>query len=119
LVQVDVKDKKGGQTPLYMAVKGGLVDVARWLIEKGADAEIKCYGKPISKLIEETMPSLDLSRLRDNSAPSSDDPLDRMKHLLEKAALIDNPEDPSRLVLLSEFRVLALQSDSKEMVNSC
>ena len=117
--KVDVKDKKGGQTPLYMAVKSGQIDVARRLIQNGADVDVICYNKPISQLIEETMPALDpanIPRLRSNPSKGSDDPLERMKDLIESSALIDDRNDPTRMKNYSEFRNLVLESDPKEMV---
>lgn len=104
-----------------MAVKSGQLDAARRLIQNGADVNVVCYGKPISKLIDETMPELDpanIPRLRDNPSKSSDDPLERLKDLIESTATIYDRNDPTRQMNYSEFRVLVLASDSKEMVNT-
>jgi hypothetical protein len=121
LRKVDVKDKKGGQTPLYLAVKSGLVEVARLLIENGADVEIVCYGRSIAKLIEEKMPDLhpeSIPRFCDVASNDvSGNDLERMKNLIERAALIDDRNNPMRVQYFSEFRTLVYKSDPKEMAS--
>jgi hypothetical protein len=121
LRKVDVKDKKGGQTPLYLAVKSGLVEVTRLLIENGADVENVCYGRSIAKLIEEKMPDLhpeSIPRFRDVASNDvSGNDLERMKNLIERAALIDDRNNPMRVQYFSEFRTLVYKSDPKEMVS--
>ena len=116
-----MKDKKGGQTPLYMAVKSGLIEVARLLIQNGADLEVVCYGRSIAKLIEEKMPDLhpeSIPRFREvGSNDGSGNDLERMKNLIEKAALIDDRKNMTRLECFSEFRTLVYKSDPKEMVS--
>ena len=80
---MDIKDKKGSQTALYMAVKAGLGEAARLLIQNGADLDIVCYGKTIAKHIEVNMPGLNpdsIPRLREVNNPNCDNSMERIRH---------------------------------------
>lgn len=102
-----------------MAVKSGQIEVARMLIENGSDIDSVCCKKNIAELINEIMPGLDpasIVRLRDSPAKDSDKPINRMAKLIEEAALIKERSNPARLGYFSEFRVLLLKSDPREMV---
>ncbi len=68
-LEVDVKDKKGAQTPLYFAAKKGNCGMAKALIERGADCGNKCFRKTISELLSETIPDLDIGSVKRKTAP--------------------------------------------------
>ena len=58
-VDVDIKDNKGQQTPLYIAVKKKNVRIATKLIEHGADLNYKVFGKTILERIRDKIPQFD------------------------------------------------------------
>ena len=44
-IEVNLKDKKGGKTPLFCAIKAGDVESVVFLIANGADLEQRVAGK--------------------------------------------------------------------------
>ena len=44
-IEVNLKDKKGGKTPLFCAIKAGDIESVVFLIANGADLEQRVAGK--------------------------------------------------------------------------
>lgn len=63
-VQVDVRDKKGQQTPLFVAINSGDVLCARLLISHRADVDYECFGMLLREHIKEKMPGLDPDKVQ-------------------------------------------------------
>ena len=66
-VEIDLPDKKGKQTPLYLAVaKSGSVPIVTALLQHGAKLDRICFKKTIQEHINEKMPGLFLARFNVN-----------------------------------------------------
>lgn len=58
-IEVDLKDKKGRQTPLYLALKANDEESVRLLIAHNADLEHKIVGKAIREHLKVKFPTID------------------------------------------------------------
>lgn len=117
-IDVDVKDKKGGKTPLYLAVKSGNRDLARQLVEAGANYNLSCFGKKIHPdLTKEKLPGFDPTTISRQSAPlvthMSSATFDRLVSIIDKAAVHDYITKSD----VNEFKSLLLQMDTHSMNN--
>ena len=114
-IDVDPKDNKGGQTPLYLAVKNKHPQIVEMLIENGASVDSVVLGKPVSVHILEKMPGFDLASIKVLRAPlvrqTSASVLESMMQLVDGAGRGGGREQE----VLQEFRDLALQVDTKEL----
>ena len=68
-IEVEVKDGKMGQTPLYLAVKARHPQIVEMLIENGASVETIVFGKTIQVHILEKLPGFDLASIKVVRAP--------------------------------------------------
>jgi len=84
-VQVDVADKKGGQTPLFLAAKKGAGKACRALIASGADFDQKVLGKTAAEIMRERGLGLD-----PQSVPRQRPPMARGESVDAFAAAADN-----------------------------
>ena len=55
-VDADPQDKKGRQTPLYLAAKSGNLSAVRMLIEANADLDHQCFGKTVGDTVKDKFP---------------------------------------------------------------
>jgi len=112
---IDAKDRKGNQTPLYLAVKNKCPQIVEMLIENGASVETICFGKPIQQHILEKMPGFDLASIKLKKAPvtrqDSVSVLDRLAQIIDISA----HKKTSNANYLQEFKGLVLQLDTKSM----
>ena len=118
-VNVDVKDKKGNQTPLYLAVKNKSPQLVEMLVENGASIENVCFGKTIHQHILEKLPGFDISGIKRKSAPlarqGSTSVLSRLVDILDEAALTKMKHQTVEAGLLTELKSLCLECDSKSL----
>ena len=106
-IEIDIKDKKGNQTPLYLAVaKSKSYSIAVDLISHGADLEHICFRKSMKQHIAIHLPTIDLDSLIKKAKPNTK----AMKHpllihlsnIIDEAAIVS---DPLRYdSLLEQFR---------------
>ena len=112
-IDVNVRDKKRGQTPLYLAIKSGSRAIAQMLIENGANLDTVCFGKSLKQHLTEKMPDLDLSAIKGKKAPMvkqvSCDTVASILMLIEKNSI---HYDMTSAV---EFRSLISQLSPKEL----
>ena len=118
-VEVDVKDKKGSQTPLYSAVKSKHPQIMEMLIENGASIDNVCFGKSIHQHILEKMPGFDISSIRIKRAPlvrqDSNSVLGKLAEIIDVAAHRKVNQESWDEDSLSEFKSLVIQCDSKSL----
>ena len=107
-----MKDTKGGQTPLYLAVITGQAELAALLIKYGADYTLSVLRKRIyPDLMGKKMPGLDPGTLPRASAPLAS--RDGVKAFDRLADIIHASERPGKASDedLKEFRALLGQCD--------
>ena len=69
-VEVDIKDKKGKQTPLYLAVaKSGSLPIVTSLLQRGANLEHICFNKTVREHIKQKMEGFDPDNVKKTTAP--------------------------------------------------
>ena len=69
-IEIDIKDKKGNQTPLFLAVsKGGSYSIVINLINHGADLKHICFRKSIKQHLAKHFPRIDLNLFIRNETP--------------------------------------------------
>ena len=91
-MDVDVKDRKGGQTPLYLAIKSKCEESVKLLIGKGADLNVVCFGKSLMDHLSEKLPQVEVSlipRIKTNLEGYTNGTamFERLKLLVEKNSL--------------------------------
>jgi ankyrin repeat protein len=118
LDNVDPRDLAGGQTPLYLAAKGGRAEACELLISFSASLETKCFGKTVKQVIAENLPSLDPHKVRtvDNSKKKCNigEHLSRLLDLAQRNATKRLSSNAHNLL---EFRIY-MQQMSLEELNS-
>ena len=118
-IDMNVKDKKGGQTPLYLAVKNKSNQIVEILISNGASSDVQCFGKSIHQHILEKLPGFDLTNIKIVKAPiirqDSNSVLERMAELLDTAAHLKMKQEMPPETLQNEFRSLAIQCDTNSL----
>ena len=116
-IDVNVKDNKGKQTPLYMAVKKDSESMARKLIAHGANIQDVSFGKCIADMIAEKMPGFDPKSVPRSVAPlvkqASEATLDRMVEIMLTASVKNIVSQPD----LDEYQSLMLQVDTNILNN--
>eukprot|EP00092_Neocalanus_flemingeri_P011811 GFUD01012735.1.p1 GENE.GFUD01012735.1~~GFUD01012735.1.p1 ORF type:complete len:1017 (-),score=227.49 GFUD01012735.1:262-3312(-) len=63
-IDVDIKDIKGVQTPILLAIKAKHEDAVKLLIENGAGLDLKAGRLTIREYLKETFPNLDTTKIR-------------------------------------------------------
>ena len=118
-VEVDARDRKGNQTPLYLAVKNKSPQIIEMLIENGASLENICFGKTIHQHILEKLPGFDLSSIKVKRAPvvrqDSSSVLGRLAEILDTASHKKSKGHGVSEEYLAEFKSLTIQCDSKSL----
>ena len=118
-VEVDVKDKKGSQTPLYSAVKSKHPQIMEMLIENGASLDNVCFGKSIHQHILEKMAGFDISSIRIKRAPlvrqDSNSVLGKLAEIIDLAVHRNVNQESLDEESLSQFKSLVIQCDSKSL----
>ena len=118
-IEVDVKDKKGSQTALYLAVKSKHPQIMEMLIENGASIDNVCFGKSIHQHILEKMPGFDISSIKIKRAPlvrqDSNSVLGKLAELIDLATHRNVNQESLDEGVLSEFKSLVIQCDSKSL----
>jgi len=116
-IDVNVADKKGGMTPLYLAVKAKSPQLVEMLIEAGASLNSICMGRSVQQHIEQKMPAFKLDSVHPSRAPLerevSVSATERLFALVDRAAL-NNQQTKSNI---NEFSSLLLQLDTKALTN--
>jgi len=67
-IDVDVKDSRGVQTPLFLAIKAKNEKAAQMLIENGASLDLKAGRMTLREYIKEAFPHVDPSKIRVNKS---------------------------------------------------
>jgi len=114
-IDIDAKDRKGNQTPLYLAVKNKNPQIVEMLIEYGASIDNICFGKPIQQHILEKMPGFDIASIKLKKAPvvrqDSTSVLERLAQIIDTVA----HKKSTNRNYLQEFKGLVLQLDTKSL----
>ena len=116
-VDVDMKDYKGEQTPLYIAVTKKNVKMVKVLIEHGADLNYKVFwGKTILERIKDKIPQFDalsVNVLVPRKVPTEREVKFReLDALIEKASLEENRYKGK--MYLKEFEAILLTLDKNK-----
>ena len=113
-IEVDVKDKKGAQTPLYLAAKAGRERMVRALVENGADVEHMCFGRTVDALIRENIVGLEPDKIPRRRAPleksGSAAAAEAAADMLNRAGARGGAEEEEEV---SRFRSLVAELDAK------
>ena len=116
-LDVNIKDQKGAQTALYLALKKDSESMVRKLLAHGANPKDVCFGKVISDIMKEKMPTLDPSSVPRIVAPlvtqNSVATVDRMIEIIEICAI----QKSVAQIELDEFQSLMLQVDTNAVNN--
>ena len=116
-LEVDIKDQKGEQTALYLAVKNNSSSMARKLLAHGASPQNVCFGKCIADMMKEKMPSLNPFSVPRVVAPlakqNSIATFDRVIEIMENCSAKKSVTQSD----LDEFQSLVMQVDTKTMSN--
>ncbi|XP_059093898.1 transient receptor potential channel pyrexia-like [Tigriopus californicus] len=128
-IDPNIKDKKNAQTPLYLAVKVGSLEMSKALVEGGSDFEYVCFGRPIyPDLMNDKLPGFNPTLLQ-RKAPTivqqlSQGSFEALISILDKAAKIhclrgsqSTNKDEESDQLLADFQSLMLQTDSFSLNN--
>ena len=110
--EIDIKDKKGNQTPLYLALKAKDEESVRLLIAHGAKLEQKVFGKTLKDHIR-----LKMSHVNPDSIPKLKAPMERqtststLDKLAEIIGDVQNNDD------LEMFKSLLIEVDENDLQN--
>ncbi|XP_040572206.1 transient receptor potential cation channel subfamily A member 1 homolog [Lepeophtheirus salmonis] len=115
--KVDIKDKKGGQTPLFLAAfKRADSSIIRSLLKYGADPDLKCLGSKTARdLINR---NYDIVLDEDNSSPPESSSkqgvsIQRLGEIVEKLGLGQG----NYYQLLNEFQYGLIQYKEEEIAD--
>ena len=116
-VEIDLPDKKGKQTPLYLAVaKSGSVPIVTALLQHGAKLDRICFKKTIQEHINEKMPGFDPNSVIKTTAPivrgTSNSMIEQLSDVMDEAALTTDGTKMNDLV--ANFNSILLQLNAKE-----
>ena len=95
-IEVDIKDKKGNQTPLFLAVtKGTSYSIVVDLINHGADLEHVCFRKSIQQHLAKHFPRIDLNLCIRKETPKVKNKnhllLIYLNNIIEEAVFVNDP----------------------------
>ena len=117
-VEINLKDNKGKQTPLYLAVaKNGSHPIVTSLLEHGADLDHICFKRTIREHIQEKMPGYNIEAARKRIAPivrqTSNSAIEELGRIVDEAGL--TADETEKAALLEKFQSITLQLDVKEI----
>ncbi|XP_023321012.1 ankyrin-2-like, partial [Eurytemora carolleeae] len=120
---INCLDRKGGQTPLYLAASEQCLPVLKLLLEQGADASIPCQGMSTRQLITDSFSAAEVDQLDLSSVTeSSENSFDELLRLVDIAEL-DGPDDPTFRKALNKASIREVDSSGgsvkKSLVQLC
>ena len=117
-IEIDLPDKKGKATPLYLAVaKSGNLPIVTALLEHGADIDRICFKKTIREHIKDKMGGFNPDSVKKTTAKiirnTSNSVIEQLSDILDEAHLTAN--DVTKASLLQNFESVTLQLDKKDV----
>ena len=110
--EIDIKDKKGNQTPLYLALKAKDEESVRLLIAHGANLEQKVFGKTLKDHTSKKMP-----QVNPDSIPKLKAPMERQTSTSTLEKLADIIGDVQNNDDLEMFKSLLIEVDENDLQN--
>merc|ERR1719414_41361 len=110
--EIDIKDKKGNQTPLYLALKAKDEESVRLLIAHGANLDQKVFGKTLKDHFR-----LKMSHVNPDSIPKLKAPMERQTSTSTLEKLADIIGDEQNNDDLEMFKSLLIEVDENDLQN--